>query len=33
MKELIKQVKEGDAETQFLLGLAYHNGDSLGIVI
>ena len=31
MKELIKQAKEGDAEAQCLLGLAYHNGDGLEI--
>ena len=31
MKELIKQSKEGDAEAQFFLGLAYHNGDGLEI--
>jgi TPR repeat protein len=31
MEELIKQAKEGDAEAQFLLGLAYHNGDGLEI--
>lgn len=27
MKELIKQAKQGDAEAQCLLGLAYYNGD------
>ena len=31
MKELIKQAKQGDAEAQCLLGLAYHNGDGLEI--
>ena len=31
MEELIKQAKKGDAEAQFLLGLAYHNGDGLEI--
>ena len=29
MKELIKQAEQGDAEAQFLLRLAYHNGDGL----
>ena len=31
MKELIKQAEQRDAEAQFLLGLAYYNGDGLEI--
>ena len=27
MEELIKQAKQGDAEAQYQLGLAYYNGN------
>ena len=29
MEELIKQAEEGDAEAQFLLGLAYYDGNGI----
>ena len=29
MEELIKQANEGDAEAQFLLGLAYYDGNGI----
>lgn len=29
MEELIKQAYEGDAEAQFLLGLAYYDGNGI----
>ena len=31
MEELIKQAEQGDAEAQFLLALAYHNGDGIEV--
>lgn len=31
MKELIKQAKQGDAEAQFELAIAYHNGDGVDV--
>ena len=29
MEELFKQAEQGDAEAQFLLGLAYYNGEGI----